>query len=130
MRLSFITSAFLIGLLSLQSNCSKGQKSNSGNSNSDNPGPPVSYWITKGDQSALLQKQVNLNFGTASNSYPFIDVDTTQTFQSIDGFGYALTDGSAYLINKLSASDKNSLLQELFGNNETSIGVSYLRISI
>ena len=130
MRLSFITSAFLIGLLSLQSNCSKGQKSNSGNSNSDNPGPPVSYWITKGDQSALLQKQVNLNFGTASNSYPFIDVDTTQTFQSIDGFGYALTDGSAYLINKLSASDKNSLLQELFGNGENSIAVSYLRISI
>jgi glucosylceramidase len=131
MRTHFITSAFLlIGLMSLQSNCSKSQKSDSGNNNNNNPGSPVSYWVTKGDQSALLQKQADLNFGKTNNTYQFIDVDTAQTFQSVDGFGYALTDGSAYLINKLSASDKNSLLQELFGNGENAIGVSYLRISI
>lgn len=131
MRLSFITSALmLIGLLSLQSNCSKNQKGNSGNNNSNAPGLAVSSWMTKGDQSALLQKQADQDFGTANNSYQFIDVDTTQTFQTVDGFGYALTDGSAYLINKLSATDKNSLLQDLFGNGDNSIGVSFLRISI
>jgi glucosylceramidase len=59
----------------------------------------VNYWITKGDQSVLLQKQnTNLVFGTAKNRYPNITVDTTQTFQSIDGFGYTLTGASAYLI--------------------------------
>ncbi|MFI5186878.1 MAG: glycoside hydrolase family 30 beta sandwich domain-containing protein, partial [Chitinophagales bacterium] len=43
---------------------------------------------------------------------------------------YALTGGSAYVINQLGSSGKASLLQELFGNNDNSIDVSYLRISI
>jgi glucosylceramidase len=50
--------------------------------------------------------------------------------QIVDGFGYTLTGGSAYLINRLSATEKTSLLQELFGSNENSISISYLRISI
>jgi glucosylceramidase len=86
--------------------------------------------VTKGDKSALLQKQNDMTFGTVSNPYLIIDVDSSQTFQSIDGFGYSLTGGSAYLINRLSSAEKTSLLQELFGNNENSIGASYLRISI
>ncbi len=101
------------------------------------PTPPVvgtndvDFWLTKGDQSVLLQKQTTvLSFGTASNSYPFINVDTTQVFQTVDGFGYTLTGGSAYVINKLNAADKASLLKELFGTDANSISLSYLRISI
>jgi glucosylceramidase len=91
----------------------------------------VSLWLTKGDESVLLQKQnINLVFGTTSNNYSTITVDTTQTFQSIDGFGYALTGASAYLINHLTAATRDALLKELFGNDSTSISVSYLRISI
>lgn len=134
MRLQFVGSVFLLlGLLSMQSECSKGEKQNNGNGTSggNSPGgPTLSWWVTKGDQSALLQKQKDLSFGTANNSYTNIDVDTTQSFQTIDGFGYALTDGSAYVINKLSDADKGSLLQELFGHNDNSIAISYLRISI
>ena len=128
-RLNFIRSAFLLlGLLSMQSNCSKNKTPTPGGNNP--PGVRISSWLTKGDKSALLQKQNDLTFGTVSNPYLIIDVDSSQTFQSIDGFGYSLTGGSAYLINRLGASEKASLLQELFGNNENSIGVSYLRISI
>jgi glucosylceramidase len=128
-RLNFIKSAFfLLGLLSMQSNCSKNKTPAPGGSNPS--GGSMSSWLTKGDKSALLQKQNDLTFGTASNPYLIIDVDSSQTFQSIDGFGYSLTGGSAYLINRLGSSEKASLLQELFGNNENSIGVSYLRISI
>ena len=98
------------------------------------PNPPatndISVWITKGDRTALLQKQSNLSFTSATNSNPTVEVDSTITYQTIDGFGYTLTGGSAYLINRLSATEKNSLLQELFGNSENSIGISYLRISI
>lgn len=93
-------------------------------------GPSISYWITKGDQTALLQKQttaLSFNSTTGQNS---IDVDSTQMFQTVDGFGYALTGGSAFLLNRLPTADKNSILQELFGSGENSIGVSYLRISI
>jgi glucosylceramidase len=52
------------------------------------------------------------------------------TYQTVDGFGYTLTQGSAYVINQLSSSTKASLLSELFGNSESSIGISYLRIGI
>lgn len=91
----------------------------------------VVWWLTKNDQSVLLQKQaVNLSFGTSSNGYPNITVDTTQTFQSVDGFGFALTGGSAQVINGLNATDKSSLLQELFGSGPNDIGISYLRLSI
>lgn len=91
----------------------------------------VDFWLTQSDQSALLQKQSTiLSFGTISNAYSFIDVDTTQAFQTIGGFGYTLTGGSAYVINRLSSVEKTSLLQELFGSGNNSIGISYLRISI
>jgi len=91
----------------------------------------VSFWLTKGDQSVLLQKQnVNLVFETKSNHYPTITVDTTGTFQSVDGFGYTLTGASAYLINHMSAANRDALLRELFANDTNSISISYLRISI
>jgi len=135
MRLNFLIWTFsLLGLLSVQSNCSKnkntGTDTGSNNDSNNSSGATISSWITKGDRSALLQKQADIHFGTASNTYQNIDVDSTQTFQTIDGFGYALTGGSAYLINRLSATTKNSLLQELFGEGENAIAVSYLRISI
>ncbi len=48
----------------------------------------------------------------------------------MDGFGFALTGGSAMLINKMSAVKQAGLLKELFGLAKNGIGVSYLRISI
>jgi glucosylceramidase len=91
----------------------------------------ITFWMTTGSKSSLLQKQnYALAFSDASNSYPTIEVDTTQTFQTIDGFGYTLTGGSAMLINALGDTQKDALLKELFGTDESSIGVSYLRISI
>ncbi|WP_442590211.1 glycoside hydrolase family 30 protein [Pedobacter sp. AW31-3R] len=91
----------------------------------------IAFWITKGDQSALLKEQdVALNFGTVQNNYPSIEVDGLQKFQSIDGFGYTLTGGSASLINALPESQKDALLKELFSSDKNGIGVSYLRLSI
>ncbi len=91
----------------------------------------VAFWLTKGDQSVLLQKQnVALNFSVTSNTNTTIEVDDTQVFQTIDGFGYTLTGGSATLINNLGTTEKNALLKELFSTKEGAIGVSYLRISI
>ena len=91
----------------------------------------VEMWFTTANRDYLLQKSNSiLSFSSSSNSFPNIEVDTIQTFQSVDGFGYTLTGGSASLINKMSVSAKANLLQELFGNNTNSIGISYLRISI
>jgi glucosylceramidase len=93
--------------------------------------PDVAAWMTTGDQSSLLQKQtVVLSFDTTANAFQSIDVDSTQQFQSMDGFGYTLTGGSAYVINRMSATDKSNLLKEFFSNQENAIGVNYLRLSI
>jgi glucosylceramidase len=91
----------------------------------------VGFWLTNGDQSALLARQnVALNFGTVSNSLPSIAVDSTQRYQTIDGFGFCLTGGSADLIYHLDPTTRTNLLNELFGSDSTSIGISYLRVSI
>jgi len=91
----------------------------------------VDFWLTQGDGSALLQKQAaRLAFSKKRNNYPMITVDETRSFQNIDGFGYTLTGGSALVINKLSKQEKATLLRELFGNDESSIGISYLRVSL
>ncbi len=100
--------------------------------------PPVTpgtndmdFWLTKSDQSVLLQKQsTTLSFVTTANNNANIDVDTSTQYQTVDGFGYTLTGGSAQLINSMAALDKASLLQELFRNGSNAIGISYLRISI
>jgi glucosylceramidase len=91
----------------------------------------VDFWLTKPDQTVLLQKQSTvLGFSATYNLNPSIEVDESQTFQTVDGFGYTLTGGSAQVINQLNTTKKQELLQELFGSNQNSISVSYLRISI
>ncbi len=91
----------------------------------------VDFWLTTSDQSVLFKQQnLALNFNTAANQNSTIEVDTTQTYQSIDGFGFALTGGSATLINQLGATEKDNLLKELFATDNGNIGISYLRISM
>lgn len=122
-------------LIFLISNCSKGSGSSS-NNNSGNPPPVVTSkdtihpWLTTADGKALLQQQGAATFNATSNSYSTITVDSTTTYQTVDGFGYTLTGGSASVINTLDANTKNNLLQELFGSASNSIGVSFLRLSI
>lgn len=91
----------------------------------------VDVWVTKGDQSALLARQTEvIKFTSTTNSYPNIDVDSATAYQTIDGFGYTLTGSSAYLIRNIGPTPRSILLNELFGNTGTSIGISYLRVSI
>lgn len=94
-------------------------------------GPQVTFYLTTSDQTVLFKKQdYPVQFKEGTNGYPDITVDTATTYQTIDGFGFALTDGSAQLIDDLPVSIQTTLLNELFGNGENSIGVSYLRLSI
>ena len=91
----------------------------------------VEVWLTRADQSSLLEKlPTALAFGAAVNNFPTIGVNDALTYQSVDGFGFTLTGGSAQVINQLSDSKRKGLLEELFGNSGNSISVNYLRISI
>lgn len=95
-----------------------------------NKGNELNYWLTKGDESVRLQFQTPIRFVNTSNSLQNIEIDDTQKFQYVDGFGYTLTGGSVEVINRLSPAKKKDLLNELFGNDKNSISISYLRVSI
>ena len=91
----------------------------------------VDFWLTKYDGSVKMAKQSGvLAFGSVPNNYPSILVNESQKFQTIDGFGFSLTGGSAEVINQLNSEKKQELLQKLFGVQENGIAISYLRISI
>ena len=90
----------------------------------------VTPWITSGNKSMLLQQQPAGSLGAnTSPASVIITVDPSTTYQTMDGFGYALTEGSAEVISSLNTSQQSLLLNELF-NKTTGIGVSVLRISI
>lgn len=89
------------------------------------------WHLTNPDKSALLQKQVPLSpVNVISPGLAVINIDDTETYQEIDGFGFALTGGSAIHINAMDKEPKRQLLNELFADTAISIRVSYLRISI
>jgi len=94
-------------------------------------GEDIQLWLTEGNKSALFAQQKNvLQFDNSNNQLPAIEVDSSQKYQEIDGFGFCLTDGSAHLINLMSSPDKMKLIKELFSTDSNSIGISYIRVSI
>jgi glucosylceramidase len=130
MKKNCLYTLIALSTLFIYGDCNK--KDNGGQTN-----PPtttineVDFWLTKTDQTSLLQKQTSpLAFSTTNNGYLTIDVDSTVKYQTIDGFGYTLTGGSAYLIKRMGTTESAALLNELFGSTNNAANVSYLRVSI
>ncbi|MCO4294627.1 glucosylceramidase [Solitalea sp. MAHUQ-68] len=95
-------------------------------------GASIECWITDPAKSVLFQKQAqSIRFrSTSSGINSTIDVNPKETYQSIDGFGYTLTGGSADHLMGMSKSARTELLHELFGTEGNQIGTSYLRLSV
>jgi glucosylceramidase len=91
----------------------------------------VSLYLTSPDRSALLALQPPIAFtpSTAAASQ-VITVNPAKTYQTIDGFGFALTGGSAQLLMHMDAAKRAALLHELFTRTGDGIGVSYLRLTV
>ena len=124
-----IKTAIYILFISIIISCNSVSSDSSSNPNSETN--QVDFWLTNPDETKKLEKQNTiLSFENSSNNYSTIEIDNSQTYQTIDGFGFSLTGGSVEVINQLSSSKKQALLQELFGSSENAIAVSYLRVSI
>ncbi len=65
--------------------------------------------------------------GPANNA---IRVDDATTYQTIDGFGHAVTGGTAQLMMKMSPASRHALLEDLFGRAPGQRNMSYIRISV
>jgi glucosylceramidase len=94
-------------------------------------GKNATVWLSTEDRASLLALQAApLHFKKSDQQASAIDVNDHQKYQPMDGFGFALTGGSAQLLMRMDAPRRKVLLQELFGTGDRDISVSYLRISI
>lgn len=77
----------------------------------------------------LLERQADLVMKQQDDS-PYaaatITINPAITYQSIDGFGAALTESSAYLIHQLPESTRNQVIQDLFSPN--GIRMNFIRL--
>ena len=91
----------------------------------------VQAWLTTGDQRRLLGGEPDIYMAidsSPSTALPVIDVDESRSYQQMIGFGAAMTDASAHLIqNRMSAQDREALLQDLFGRT-SGVGLSFVRV--
>jgi len=95
-------------------------------------GPAAQVWVTTGTGSKLLSREADVHFdsGVPPATPLRIVVDEATTYQEMVGFGAAITDASAWLIqNKLTQSEREALLQDLFGRNP-GIGLSFTRLTM
>lgn len=88
-------------------------------------------WITDSDNGVYFQQQDNLFVSEQLNAeLNTISINPDEAFQTIDGYGFTLTGGSARLINSMEEKAKDSLLQEIFSPLGMGIGSNYIRISV
>jgi glucosylceramidase len=98
-------------------------------------GEAVRVWVTTGDQHQLMARKHDIAFDAAPRASaspgPAIELDPAKRFQAVVGFGAALTDASALLIeDKLAAPQRAALLHELFGRDGDGLGLSMTRLTI
>jgi glucosylceramidase len=108
-----------------------------GDSSSGNPEPPapleqegdVTMYITTGNRSHDFKKAVT-SFSSKSNMSPTtIRLETGTRYQTMDGFGAALTGSSCYNLLQMPQARRTQFLTETFSPTE-GMGYSYIRIAI
>jgi glucosylceramidase len=94
----------------------------------------VQVWTTTGDGRQLMKQGRDIAFDTAQGKGPasaVIELDPSTRFQSVVGFGAAITDASALLIHdKLNPAQREDLMKELFGRQGQGLGLSMTRLTI
>jgi glucosylceramidase len=93
----------------------------------------ITIFTTTNDKQSLFTESnavINPKKVDATEKIRTIGIDASTRYQSIDGFGFTLTGGSAQHLIHMSTEARRALLQELFGTGKNGVGISYLRVSI
>jgi glucosylceramidase len=93
----------------------------------------VAVTETNADLSQALTPLPELRFrpGSPVRGRRVITIDDARRFQTMQGFGAAMTDTSAWLIwDALTPHRRGSLMQKLFAPGPNGIGISYVRVPI
>lgn len=88
-------------------------------------------WLTTVDRSSVFALQpAALEFSGLAETLPTVTVNDMQQFQPIEGFGFAVTGGSAQLLMRMSQQKRKALLRQVFSPEGDGIGASYIRVTI
>lgn len=98
------------------------------------PGPDshgaVEFWLSDPGRNLKFAEQTAAVATGRIEAVTDITVDPASVHQVMDGFGFALTGGSAMHLHNMSPVARKALLTELFDDQDRNIGVSYLRVSL
>jgi glucosylceramidase len=88
---------------------------------------PVRVWMTTSSSADTLAEQLaqqpGVTFGPVTSQTPRITVNPKTAYQTIQGFGAAMTDSSAYLIDN--SPERAQIMHDLFGSSGA--GFSFVR---
>ncbi len=91
-------------------------------------GRVAQVWLTTGSRTHLLSRQPDLSLRSQeARGKAVIDVDDRTTYQTMVGFGAAVTDASAYLLDQKLGAQRDAVLRELF-DRESGLGLSFMRV--
>jgi glucosylceramidase len=92
----------------------------------------VAVYQTTPDLVQALQRERPLSFTASPLGGTVITVDDTRRFQTMDGFGAAMTDSSAWLLeDQLPAAQRREVMSKLFDPRlGYGIGVSFIRVPL
>jgi glucosylceramidase len=89
---------------------------------------PIDFWLTDPKANILFERQDPMQY--VSDSELTLSVDSDVSFQTMDGFGFTLSQGSAKHLLGMSEGARSAILEEFFGDKDQDIRVSYLRIAV
>lgn len=91
----------------------------------------IEAWVTNADRSMLFQQQPEkIIFGNEEGKGLPIIIDDRQEYQTIDGFGFAMTEGSAFHLHRMSTPARQQILKEMFATEGKNVGFSYIRLTL
>ncbi len=107
-----------------------------GTGGTDKPVPPpveekskVSAWVTTENENSKFKKST-YDFGKPGSMSPYVvKLEEGTTYQTVDGFGGAVTGASCYNLLKMTQEKRTEFLTNIF-SKEKGLGSSLIRVSI
>lgn len=109
--------------------CGTDPKTSKNTDLSDSSSEKVSVLVSTGNRVQNFSKQTVELSENKPNTQTTITLNPNQKFQSVYGFGSAITGSACYNLLKMNADDRKSFLVETFSTTE-GLGQSYVRVPI